>query len=162
MKPRGSRQTVSSCSCSRRPSRRAWHSRCPQTHCACTTRRSLPSRTCSHGLTTPPKSPASRQWLQPASEPAASPHSGTKAQLGAFGRTRTLLTLSDCTPQEGGPGFSGKTPKRPPPYTCGHCSLSSVEEDWRKRQRSLPRSLCDPAPLWNCSESSVFLYFILF
>lgn len=99
MRLRGSRRTASSCSCSRRPSRRAWPSPCPQIRCVCTTHRSLRCRTCSHGLTTPPKSLASRRWLRLASEPAPPP-SGTQAQLRAIWRTKTLATLSDCA-QEG-------------------------------------------------------------
>lgn len=49
---RGSRPTGSSCSCSRRPSRRLSTSRWLQTHCVCRTAPCTPYRTCSPGART--------------------------------------------------------------------------------------------------------------
>lgn len=92
MRRRGSRRTAYSCSCSKRPSRRAWLSRCLQTPYAYTTRPSSPCRTCSRGLTTRPRSPASRPWRRPASEPACSAPRDPAPRQGGHGglRARTL------------------------------------------------------------------------
>lgn len=58
-RPSGSKRTASSCSCSRRPSKKPSTSPSKPTPSVSTTPLSLPSRTSSLGLTTPPKSPAS-------------------------------------------------------------------------------------------------------
>lgn len=55
----GSKRTASSCSCSRRPSKKPSTSPSKPTPSASTTPLSSPSRTSSLGLTTPPRSPAS-------------------------------------------------------------------------------------------------------
>lgn len=55
----GSKQTASSCSCSRRPSKKPSTSPSKPTPSVSTTPLSLPSRTSSLGLTTPPRSPVS-------------------------------------------------------------------------------------------------------
>ena len=111
MRPRGSRQTASSCSCSRRPSRRAWLSLCLRTRCACTTPRSSPCRTCSRGLTTRPRSPASRPWRRPASEPVCyslrDPRPGPSQGVSRPPRARTLHVPQSPTRHPARRGGSG-------------------------------------------------------
>lgn len=58
-RPRGSKQTASSCSCSRKPSKKPSTSPSRPTPSVSTTPLSSPSRISSLGLTTPPRSPVS-------------------------------------------------------------------------------------------------------
>lgn len=67
-RPRGSKRTASSCSCSRRPSKKPSTSPSRPTPSACTTPLSSPCRTSSPGLTTPPRSPASPPSPPPANK----------------------------------------------------------------------------------------------
>lgn len=141
MRPRGSRQTASSCSCSRRPSRRAWLSLCPRTRCACTTPRSSPCRTCSRGLTTRPRSPASRPWRRPASEPVCyslrDPRPGPSQGVSRPPESQDsrLPSAADCTP----PGIAA--PLRTGPRA--DAVLFGVEKKKRARRKGTRRCLPD-------------------
>lgn len=162
MRPRGSRQTASSCSCSRRPSRRAWLSLCPRTRCACTTPRSSPCRTCSRGLTTRPRSPASRPWRRPASEPVCyslrDPRPGPSQGVSRPPRARTLPCPPPQTTRLRGSRRPSAPARAPRPFSFG----------WKRRRERAGKGRAAVSQMptrsracWNCSESSVSVYFIL-
>lgn len=149
MRPRGSRQTASSCSCSRRPSRRAWLSHCPRTRCACTTPRSSPCRTCSRGLTTRPRSPASRPWRRPASEPVCyslrDPRPGPSQGVS---RPREPGLSSALRRRLHASGDRG-APTHPPARSRRRRSLLGGKEEESAQERDAPlspRCLRGPAP----------------
>ena len=150
MRPRGSRQTASSCSCSRRPSRRAWLSRCPRTRCACTTPRSSPCRTCSRGLTTRPRSPASRPWRRPASEPICyslrDPRPGPSQGVS---RPLRAGALARPPPQTARSGDRGAPPHRPARSRRRRFLLGGKEEESAQERDAPPslRCLRGPAPV---------------
>lgn len=166
MRLRGSRQTAFSCSCSKRPSRRVWRSRCPPTHCACTTLHSSPCRTCSRGLTTPPRSPASHPWRRPASEPAC--YAG-ESQRPAVGwrrlRARTFRPPSGFRLHAGG---GRGAPLHTGLCSCPRCFLFGGKKKKRAREGNRDtgppsRHLSGPVPSGTVQSplSLRLFYFIL-
>lgn len=95
----GSRPTASSCSCSRRPSRRPSTSRWPRTHCVCRTAPCTPCRTSSPGPRTLQRSAA----CLPASSCCHGLHlmERTSYHTAAVRQTRAAAGLSQYSHQMG-------------------------------------------------------------